>query len=575
MDPLAISILARTRFLAVIGHSGLVQTKQSTCFGSVTIDSMRSSTILFLGVLTACTPDEPRAVDSQGWLKIQEFGSAVEIPRDGALRLEYGVTGGAAVFDADGDGDLDILFTGTGPDSPTRLWRQTNPLDFVDATEGAGFDSTFFGIGATAGDVDGDGDVDALVTGRLGCQLYLNTGSGTFEQSTNFLASKCSSSATFVDYDLDGDLDLFVCRYADISLNPDKECRDPAGRLELCGPTAHPALHDLLLNNDGTGTFTDVSAQHGLDRVAAAGLGVVVDDFTGDDLLDLYVANDGYENHLWVMGEDGFFTEQAAQRGLALNLMGETEAGMGVVSLDVDGDMAPDLYCTHLAAESNTLYIGKNNAFLDSTAPLGLGVASMPRTGFGVVARDFNRDGHEDLLVGNGRVTRGSTVVLPELEDPWNGMAEPNDLYFRSGRGFALAPVDPVLSEVGLTRAVVAGDFDRQGQLEVLIVNVETPSILVTPPKTTARELFVEAVDQSGHPVLHALVLCQTGEKIQRRRQGISDGYASAQPPEVHFGLGTSQSAAELTVLWPDGSRDNFQVEPDITRFQAQKGSGR
>ena len=536
---------------------------------------MRSSTILLLGFLTACAPDEPRAVDSPGWLKIQEFGPAVEIPRDGALRLEYGVTGGAAVFDADGDGDLDILFTGTGPESPTRLWRQTNRLEFVDATEGAGFDATFFGIGATAGDIDGDGDVDVLLTGRSGCHLYRNDGTGSFEQSTQFLAPKCSSSATFVDYDLDGDLDLFVCRYADISLNPDKECRDPAGRLELCGPTAHPALHDLLLSNDGTGTFTDISAQHGLDRVAAAGLGVVVDDFTGDDLLDLYVANDGYENHLWVMGEDGFFTEQAAQRGLALNLMGETEAGMGVVSFDVDGDLAPDLYCTHLAAESNTLYVGKNNAFLDSTAPLGLGVASMPRTGFGVVARDFNRDGHEDLLVGNGRVTRGSTVVLPELEDPWNGMAEPNDLYFRSERGFELAPVDSVLSEVGLTRAVVAGDFDRQGQLEVLIVNVETPSILVTPPPTTARELFVEAVDDSGHPVLHALVLCQTGDKMQRRRQGISDGYASAQPPEVHFGLGSSQSPAELTVQWPDGSQDTFRVEPDITRFQAQKGSGR
>ena len=531
--------------------------------------------ILFLGFLNACAPDEPDSVDSQGWRKVQEFGAAVEIPRDGALRLEYSVTGGAAVFDADGDGDLDILLTGTGPKSPTTLWRQTNRLEFVDASEGAGFDASFFGIGATAGDIDGDGDVDVLMTGRLGCQLYRNNGAGIFEPSTDFLAPKCSSSATFLDYDLDGDLDLFVCRYADISLNPDKECRDSAGRLELCGPTAHPALHDLLLNNDGTGTFTDVSAQHGLDRVAAAGLGVVVDDFTGDDLLDVYIANDGYENHLWVMGKDGLFTEQAAQRGLALNLMGETEAGMGVVSLDVDGDLAPDLYCTHLAAESNTLYIGKNNAFLDATAPLGLGVPSMPRTGFGVVARDFNRDGREDLLVGNGRVTRGPEVVLPSLGDPWNGMAEPNDLYLRSGSGFELAPKDPVLSEVGLTRAVVAGDFDRQGQLEVLIVNVETPSILVTPPKSDARELFVEAVDQAGHPVLHALIFCQTGERIQRRRQGISDGYASAQPPEVHFGLAASQAPAELTVQWPDGTQDVFQVEPRTTRFQAQKGSGR
>lgn len=561
--------------MAVIGHSDPIQTEQSTGFQSVTIKPMRRSMILFLGFLNACAPDEPDSVDSQGWRKIQEFGAAVEIPRDGALRLEYSVTGGAAVFDADGDGDLDILLTGTGPKSPTTLWRQTNRLEFVDASEGAGFDASFFGIGATAGDIDGDGDVDVLMTGRLGCQLYRNNGEGIFEPSTDFLAPKCSSSATFLDYDLDGDLDLFVCRYADISLNPDKECRDPAGRLELCGPTAHPALHDLLLNNDGTGTFTDVSAQHGLDRVAAAGLGVVVDDFTGDDLLDVYIANDGYENHLWVMGKDGLFTEQAAQRGLALNLMGETEAGMGVVSLDVDGDLAPDLYCTHLAAESNTLYIGKNNAFLDATAPLGLGVPSMPRTGFGVVARDFNRDGREDLLVGNGRVTRGPEVVLPSLADPWNGMAEPNDLYLRSGSGFELAPKDPVLSEVGLTRAVVAGDFDRQGQLEVLIVNVETPSILVAPPKSDARELFVEAVDQAGHPVLHALIFCQTGERIQRRRQGISDGYASAQPPEVHFGLAASQAPAELTVQWPDGTQDVFQVEPRTTRFQAQKGSGR
>ncbi|MEL6743053.1 MAG: FG-GAP-like repeat-containing protein, partial [Planctomycetota bacterium] len=135
---------------------------------------MRRSMILFLGFLNACAPDEPDSVDSQGWRKIQEFGAAVEIPRDGALRLEYSVTGGAAVFDADGDGDLDILLTGTGPKSPTTLWRQTNRLEFVDASEGAGFDASFFGIGATAGDIDGDGDVDVLMTGRLGCQLYRN-----------------------------------------------------------------------------------------------------------------------------------------------------------------------------------------------------------------------------------------------------------------------------------------------------------------------------------------------------------------------------------------------------------------
>lgn len=536
---------------------------------------MRSPALfLALAILSGCAPDDPTSATPGGWRKIQSFEPAVQIPQDGALRLEYGVTGGAAVFDTDGDGDLDIVLTGTGIGSPTRLWEQTEPLVFVDATVGSGFDPTFFGIGASAGDVDGDGDADVLITGRLGSQLYRNNRDGTFEQWSGFRAPKCSSSATFVDYDRDGDLDVFICRYADISLNPNKECRDPSGRLELCGPTAHPPLHDLLLNNDGTGSFTDVSAEHGIDRAAGAGLGVVVDDFTGDGRLDLYVANDGYENHLWVMGEDGRFEEQAAQRGLALNLMGETEAGMGVVSLDVDGDLAPDVYCTHLAAESNTLYIGKNDAFLDSTAPLGLGVASMPRTGFGVAARDFNRDGQEDLLVGNGRVTRGSEIVLEQLSDPWNGMAESNDLYVRSGSGFEVAPFDPVLGEAGLTRAVVAADFDRQGDLEVLLVNIGTPSVLLASPNSKGRELFVEAVDQLGRPVLHTLVRCQIGEQIQRRRQGISDGYASAQAPEVHFGLGSSQLPARVTVQWPDGEEEVFEVSAEVNRFKAQRGSG-
>ena len=530
---------------------------------------------VFFFLLIGCSSESSNEPPSgTGWSEIKTFSPVVTLPRDGLFRLHYVMTGGAAVLDADLDGDLDIFLTGTTAETPQTYWEQTAPLVFEDRTEGSGLESSFFGVGATAGDVDGDGDADLVVTGLEGTLLYRSEGNGRFTLDPSFQADNCASSATFVDFDLDGDLDLYICRYANIALNPDKECRDAAGRLEFCGPTAYPPLHDLLYENNGDGTFEDVTAEHRIDRVAAAGLGVTVDDLTGDGRLDLYIANDGYENHLWVMTEDGLYEEQAARRGLAVNLMGETEAGMGVVSLDVNQDLLPDLFCTHLAAEIYTLYVGEQKVFLGATAPNGLGSASVPKTGFGVVARDFNRDGFEDLLVGNGRVARGDAIVLPDLDAPWNGMAESNDLYFGGVEGFTLAESDAVLSQPNVTRAVVAADLDRLGGLEILVVNVETPTQLLTPPEEEGRELFVEAVDESGQPVLHALVVAKQLDRLQRRRQGISDGYASAQAPEVHFGFADPSAPVELEVRWPDGTEERFSVPITAVRFKAQRGEG-
>ena len=527
--------------------------------------------ILILGCSSESAKDESAGT---GWSVLKNFSPIVTLPRDGVLRLHYAMTGGAAVLDADLDGDLDIFLTGTSAQTPQTYWEQIAPLVFENRTAGSGLESSAFGVGATAGDVDGDGDSDLVVTGFEGTVLYRSQGDGTFILDQSFQAENCASSATFIDFDLDGDLDLYICRYANIALNPDKECRDAAGRLEFCGPTAYPPLHDLLYANNGDGTFEDVTAEHRIDRVAAAGLGVTVDDLTGDGRLDLYIANDGYENHLWVMTEEGVFEEQAARRGLAVNLMGETEAGMGVVSLDVNQDLLPDLFCTHLAAETNTLYVGDQKVFLDATAPKGLGSASVPKTGFGVVARDFNHDGFEDLLVGNGRVARGDSVVLPDLAAPWNGMAEINDLYLGGAGGFTLAAADPVLSQPSVTRAVVAADLDRAGGLEILVVNVETATQLLAPPESDGRELFVEAVGENGQPMLHTLVVAQQLDLVQRRRQGISDGYASAQAPEVHFGFPDRSAPVELSIRWPDGVEEQFTVSADVVRFQARRGQG-
>ena len=286
-----------------------------------------------------------------------------------------------------------------------RMFRQDETGRFVDVTEHSGLGDGGYGMGVAVADFDNDGLDDVYVTNDGPDRLYRNLGDGRFADVTEQAGIDVpgwSASAAFLDYDVDGFLDLFVTQYVDY--DGSLECRGDAGRPEYCGPKESPPLHDVLLHNNGAGTFSDVSVASGIAMARAAGLGVACDDFNGDGRVDIYVTNDAYANHLWINRGDGTFSEQAVLFGAAYNFNGQAEAGMGIVSADFDHDGNVDLFMTHLVSESNTFYrnLGEGRGFTDESGQSGLAATSMVFTGFGTVALDADLDGDLDLAIVNG-----------------------------------------------------------------------------------------------------------------------------------------------------------------------------
>jgi hypothetical protein len=360
-----------------------------------------------------------------------------------------------------------------------------------------------------------------------------------------------------------------VVRYVDY--DPKKKCTDAAGRIDYCSPKVFSPRADVLLHNAGDGTFTDVTARSGIARGVGAGLGVAVLDADADGRPDLFVANDGYANHLWRNRGDGTFHDIALLSGTAYNLHGAPEAGMGVVAADLDNDLRPDLFLTHLADETNTFYrnLGDKD-FEDRSGPSGLAGSSLPYTGFGTAAFDVELDGDFDLVVANGRVTRGKVRSAAGVVAPWNAFAEPNVLYLNDGEGvFKGAPEHgrAFATPVEISRAVAVGDIDSDGDLDVVVANVESAVRIYRNQATRAgRWLTIRAVDpRYGRDALGAEVTVVG--KDWRRVGWVSpgSGYLSSHDPRVHFGLGKVASVERVEIRWPDGMTESFAV-PGLDR---------
>ena len=284
---------------------------------------------------------------------------------------------GAALFDYDGDGDLDVYLVqsgrlaeggGTAAASTSRLFRNdlaiaadgTRTLRFTDVTERAGVGARTYGMGAATGDYDNDGDLDLLVTSFGPETLYRNNGNGTFTDVTREAGvgdAQWSASAAFVDYDRDGDLDLFVANYLDFTVAGNKRCNDAVGARDYCSPRAYRPVPDRLYRNDGRGHFTDVSDAAGITKADGAGLGVSTGDYNGDGWLDLYVANDATPNQLWINQRNGTFQDEGLLSGSALNAAGNPEGSMGIASGDFDLDGDEDLFVTNIVGETFVLYV--------------------------------------------------------------------------------------------------------------------------------------------------------------------------------------------------------------------------
>ena len=508
---------------------------------------------------------------------------------------------GVALFDYDGDGDLDVYFLQGAlldpnkslgdslfpapPERPlgNRLFRnELNPelrLRFTDVTRETGVGDTGYGMGAAVGDYDNDGDLDLYITNFGSNLLYRNNGDGTFTDVTRQAGaddSRWSTSAAFVDYDLDGDLDLFVTNYLSFTVKKNRPCPDGAtGRLDYCDPSVYKPHADRLFRNQG-GRFSDVTEEAGMGTAYGGGLGVVCADFDLDGWMDVYVANDGSANQLWMNRGNGTFEEAALLSGTAYNASGVPEAGMGVTAGDFDNDGDEDLFMTHLAHETHTLYRNDGKAnFHDATIDLGLATISR-YTGFGTRWFDYDNDGDLDLFVANGAVN-----MIQSLQGEPYPYHERNQLYRNDGgSGFGEIPATEAgpafeLSEV--SRGTAFGDIDNDGDIDLVVTNNNGPARLLLNQIGSRRhwlQVRLERARANRHAVGARVGVLRKDKRPLWRRAQTDGSYLSANDGRVHFGLGRDPQLNAVVVEWPGGKREVWEKVQADRVITLREGSG-
>ncbi|MCE2557780.1 MAG: CRTAC1 family protein [Acidobacteria bacterium] len=521
----------------------------------------------------------------------------------GQLYYPEVVGAGAALFDYDNDGDLDLYlvqgnllgadgdrtratvpWTGEGPPRDRLLRNDLEHSDgrttirFVDVTEESGISAFGYGMGVTASDLDNDGWTDLYVLNLGGNQLWRNEGDGTFTDRTEASGaddSRWSIAAAAADYDGDLDLDLFVVNYLNFSLVTHKTCLTERGEIDYCLPSAYQPVPDRLLRNDGAGRFTDATVEAGLSGTRPGnGLGVLVADLDGDRRLDFYVANDLMPNHLWINAGNGDLAEEGLISGAALNADGEAEASMGVAGGDYDGDGDLDLFLTHFHRETNTLYRNDSEpgapAFRDRTNAAALARPSWDATSFGTVFLDLDLDGWLDLAVVNGAVT--FAAGRPRTEDDPFPLDQPNQAFLNvpgngGGRRFETARtglLDGASPHV--SRALVSGDIDNDGDTDLVITNNNGPARLLLNQAGTGDDwigLAPRLTDAQGRRPASGVTVRvhRDGAPPLVRLAGTSGSYTSSGDPRVAVSLGGA-TVTRVEVQWSDGTVEEWPAPP-------------
>ena len=462
-----------------------------------------------------------------------------------------------------------------GADLPgDRLYRnvtEDGELRFVDVTTGSGVAAKGYGMGIATGDIDGDGDLDVFLANYGANQLYENLGDGRFRDVTaisGLTGTDWSVSASFADYDGDGKPDLFVANYVVFDMEKNRVCRFSEGRPTYCAPQVYPPSTDRLYRNVGQGRFVDVTAASGIARARGAGLGVIAEDFNGDGETDFYVANDGGENRLWLNQGDGTFADNALLAGAAINLNGKAEASMGVAAADFDADCDVDLFMTHLAMETNTLYVNDGGGwFTDLSNLTGIAGGSLPFTGFGTAWFDADNNGDLDLFSANGAVK-----TLPEQFAV--GVAHPlmqlNQIWLNDGAGrYHEVDGGPAFQLEEVSRGAAFGDLDNDGDIDIVVTNNFGPVRLYRNDTARRHWLGLELAGGIGSRVRLAAESCGF-------RLAATDGsYASASDSRLVFGLNGDNTAQAVRVRWAGGGEEVFGPLGVDRYHRLVRGTGR
>jgi hypothetical protein len=503
---------------------------------------------------------------------------------------------GVGLLDYDNDGDLDVYLVqgralGTKPPSGARgrLYRNdlqvstngTRQLHFTDVTDASRIQADQYGLGVAAGDIDNDGWTDLLLTNFGTNQLLRNNGDGTFTDVSKTsgiqdYSGRFAVSAAFVDFDRDGWLDLYIANNANYALENETNCPNMAGAGDYCPPQIYGGQPDRLYRNQGRGRFVDVSATALKGGKFGPALGVATADYDGDGWIDIFVANDGEENLLWMNQRNGTFSETALLAGAALTAEGKAEASMGVDAGDFDNDGDEDLFITELTGQGSNLYVNDGLAsFRDVSAASRLGQLSVPYTGWGTAWFDFDNDGWLDLLSVNGTIVANSGSSADRF--PY----DQRKVLFRNQRDGRFEDVTTQagavfeLSEPG--RGAAFGDIDNDGDVDVLVGNDGgRVRLLVNNLGNRNHWIGLRLVGkQGGRDMLGARVaVSRDGSTIWRRAR--SDGsYASANDPRVLVGLGTSATVPTIKVRWPDGRFEEWSGVPIDRWTTLTEGSGK
>ena len=499
-------------------------------------------------------------VAEQAGLKFQHYNGMT-----GKFYLPEITGSGAALFDFDNDGDLDVFLVQSNVLEPNtkptgsprgKLFRNDlkRTLSFTDVTAQSGIAATGYGMGAAVGDINNDGLPDLYLTNLGSNQMYLNKGDGKFVDVTKESGTddpRWSTSASFFDYDRDGWLDLMIVNYADFSIANSPNCYAATTARDYCTPRVFRAPGNRLFHNKGNGVFEDVTVAAGVSKEFGHGLGIVTADFNDDGWIDIYVANDGDPNQLWTNQKNGTFVNDALLAGASVNRNGQAEAGMGVDVGDFDGNGTDDIFVTHLMDETNTLYVNLGKGlFEDRTREAGLGMPGRRFTGFGTVFFDYDNDGRLDLFVANG------AVQLP--------LAQPNQLFRNTGKGSFVEVNVPELSLPEVSRGAAVGDVDNDGDPDLLITNNNGPArLLLNNVGNSNHWLGLRLVGKNGRDMLGAQVEIVTATNSVLRRRVRTDGsYLSGNDPRVLVGLGQTTKVKAVRVRWPDGATEEWKDQP-------------
>lgn len=483
---------------------------------------------------------------------------------------------GVAFLDYDGDGKQDVLFLNGAPLPGYRakapmlpaLYRNLGRGRFRDVTRRTGLDIQMYGMGIAVGDYDNDGDDDLYLTAVLGPSHLLRNDGGRFTSVGRRAGvdrpGTFPTSAAWLDYDKDGDLDLYVCNYVRYrSVEDDLPCSFKDGIRSYCIPSAYAAEKDCLYRNEGNGTFKNVAAEAGVEGPDGKSLGVAIWDLNQDSWPDLLVANDTTPTHAYINQKNGKFEERAAMLGVAYGVTGIAKAGMGIDIADDRNSGRPTAVMSNFSGEMLGLYRDAGDGlFKEESLESGAGAASARLLGFGVFFFDYNNDGWQDLFVANGHVqdriadfSEGITYRQPPLLMRNKGHGRYENVTPQAG---------PALSTALVGRGAAYGDIDDDGRLDVAVNNNQGPAFMFRNETASDHHWIKIRLTgvRSNRNGYGARVRVRTASGIQVREARSGSSYCSQSDQRLQFGLGKETRAAEVEVRWPSGTVDILRDLP-------------